>query len=326
MMNKILLIENEDVGKHYKELVEKSIENIEVIWVKNKSEAIESVKREEFKVVVYDQRLDNNELGTEIMLEIRKVKPMLIGVMLSAYATPDDTAKAAKCDIMYEYVNKRDINVLPLKIVDALKYYDVHRAMQEEPQKQYLGKIRGIFSLFHPLKLYITKKDLIDNNYVFEDEWESLYIINAGEEQCVKKSIEISTSVKVVNGWEERLDGGFELDKIKDLVSAKFSSSALMTLQETTEEYTKAVEEVVKTIKMPEIPQSVEEDYLTTTMLQGGQVYQQYAIIVAQECRACNAWQYFHLEVYVPTNRRKLRKVNTYRFKEQEIIEVSPRL
>lgn len=325
MMNKILLIENEDVGKHYKELVEKSIENIEVIWVKNRNSAIEVVEKQEIKVVVYDQRLDSNELGTEIMLEIIKIKPMLIGIMLSAYATPDDIAKAAKFEIMYEYINKKNIDILPFKIVDALTYYNVHRAIQDEPEKQYIGKIYKNFSLFHSLRLYVTKTKLVDNNYVFDKEWEDLYFINAGEEQCVKKAIEISTSVKVVNGSDEKISKELELDKVMNLISAKFSSDRMVKFEESVEEDAKALEEIVKTLKMPDIPQSVEEDYLTTTILQGGQIYEKFEIIVEQECRMCNTLQYFHFIVYVPTNRRKLRKVNTYRFKGQEIIEVSPR-
>lgn len=324
-MNKILLIENEDSGKYYQELVHKSVENVELIWVRNRNDALREFSNNQFKVVVYDQRLDNNELGIDIMLELKKRDKYLVGIMLSAYATPDDTAKAGKEGILFEFINKKFINDLPIKIVDALRSYDLNRALDSKQEKIYLGKIRKKNCFFHPLKYYMIIKNLVDSNFVFDDSWKELYMINAGEEQCQKKSVEIVKNIKIVNTIKNDYQQEVDFGKIKNLIEAKFQNQINITTQAESEDYTKTIDEIIKTYKMPCIPQSVDDDYLTTTILQCGQIYKKYEIVVMEECSLCNSNTYHHLEVFVPTSRNKLRKVNTYRLGKQEIIEVSPR-
>lgn len=324
-MNKVLLIENEDSGKYYQELVKKSIENIEIIWVRSRNDALIAFSNNTFKVVVYDQRLDNNELGIDIMLELKKKDKYLIGIMLSAYATPDDTAKAGKEGILFEFVNKNFINTLPTRIIDALRYYDLNRAIDTTQEKIYIGRKYRRWSLFHPLKYYIVKKEMIDSNYVFEESWEDIYMINAGEEQCQKKSIEIIRSVKVVNMIKDDYKRETDFSKLQHLVEMKFQNQISISQQYESNDYKKTIDEIVKTYRMPIIPQSVDEDYLTTTILQYGQIYKKYDIIILEECSLCDSNTYHHLQVYVPTERKKFRKINTYRSGKQEEVEVSPR-
>lgn len=324
-MNKILLIENEDSGKYYQELVQKSIENVEIIWVRNRNDALIAFSKHSFKVVVYDQRLDNNELGIDIMLELKKKDKFLVGIMLSAYATSDDTAKAGKEGILFEFVNKNFIKTLPTIIIDALRYYDLNRALDTTQEKVYIGRLFKRRSFFHPLKYYIVMKDLIDSNYVFDESWEDVYMINAGEEQCQKKSIEITRSVKVVNTIKDDYKQEADFSKLQHLVELNFQNQISISQQIETKDDVKTIDEIVKTYKMPTIPQAVDTDYLTTTILQCGQVYKKYEIIILEECSLCDSNTYHHLQVYVPTDRKKFRKINTYRFGSQEIVEVSPR-
>lgn len=325
-MNKILLIENENSGKSYVELIETVIKNVDVTWVKNCSEALSEVQNNTYKVVVYDQRLDNNELGTETMMKLKEIDKNLLGIMLSAYATPEDTAEAGKNGILFEYCGKNLVNTLPIKIMDALRTYDINKALKATHEKKYIGKIYRKHSIFHPLKFYIISKVLIDSNYVFDESWENLYIINAGEEQCQKKSIEIATTVKITNNLQEEQNNTFSIDKLNKLISLDFQTSLTTSTSHSYEEHSKEVEEIVKTYKMPPIPEAVDEDYLTTTILQGGQVYKKYDIEILQECSLCENVSFYHFTVFVPTNQQKLRKINTYRLGKQEIVEVSPRI
>lgn len=323
-MNKILLIENEEVGKYYKDLLEISIENLEIIWLRNKKEVLDFFcGGDDIKVIVFDQRLDNGELGINIMTELKQVHPNILGIMLSAYALPNDATHAIKENIIFEYVNKNDIDMLPAKVVDALRYYDVKRMLDVKKNKQFIGRIYKKGNIFHPLKLYITSKILVDDNYVFEDRWEELYVINAGEEQCHKKSIEISSNVKVENGLS--VDNSFEIEveKVRKLIGGSFNNEIEISKKETDEISSKAIDEVVRTYKMPSIPQSVEEDYLTTTIFEGAQVFKKYQLIVEQECPLCGEYVYYSFDVFLPTNGKRLRKINTYKSGKQENIEVS---
>lgn len=324
-MNKILLIENENSGKSYRELLLKSIENIDVVWVKGRSDAITAFKNNHYKIVVYDQRLDNNELGTDIMLDLKKLDANILGIMLSAYATPQDTTQAGKDGILFDYCNKNEVQKLPIKIMEALKYYDISKALNVKQEKSYIGKIYRNKLPFYPVKFYIISKILIDSNYVFDNSWEDLYMINAGEEQCQKKSIEISTTIKITNDYNHSFEGDISNQKLERLIDTKFKSYISFSANENYEEHKKIVEEVVKNYKMPPIPNSVDEDYLTTTILQGGQVYKKFNIEILQECTLCKIPTYHCFTIYVPTNKQRLRKINTYRFGKQEIIEVSPR-
>ena len=324
-MNKVLLIENENSGKSYAELVKKTIENVQVMWVKNKSQAISEIKKGGYKVVVYDQRLDNNELGTDTMLELKRIDHNLLGIMLSAYATPDDTAQAGKDDILFDYCNKKLVLNLPQKIMDALRSYDIIKALNVKHEKIYIGKLFRKHSLLHPQKFYIVSKLLLDPNFVFDESWEDLYMINAGEEQCQKKSIEISTDVKVSYNMQGEQKNDVSINKLNKLISCDFQTAISITENNSYEEHSKEVEEIIKTYKMPPIPDSVEKDYLTTTILQGGQVYKKYDIEILQECSLCENVSFYHFNVFVPTSKQKLRKINTYRSGKQEIIEVSLR-
>lgn len=324
-MNRVVLLEDEDVGKYYIELIKKSIDNIEIYWAKSRSEVIQVIKENEIEVIIYDQRLENNELGTEIMIELKKINPNLVGLMVSAYATPSDTTKATKAGIMFDYINKRDITELPTKLVGALRYYAIQRELNEKNNKTYIGKVYKKIPFIHPLKIYIIKDKLLNDNYVFDDDWRDLYIINAGEEQFIKKTIDISKTIKVVNEYENEISSEFKLEKIKKLISSSFKSLLSIVQEQTLEYYEKRVEEIVKNFKMPQIPDDVNADYLTTIMLQGAQVYKQHELIIGQECTTCDNWSYYRFCVYLPTNRQRLRKVNTYRSGGQEIIEVSPR-
>lgn len=327
-MNRVLIIENEDIGNYFKLLLEKSIENIAVSLVKTRKDAFHILEQEDIKVIVFDQRLDNNELGIDIMAEIKQQYPNIVGIMLSAYSPPNNTTTAIKQGIMYEYVNKQDIAVLPGKVVDALRYYDIQHLMNAKISKEYVGIVNKKFSLrnlLHPIKLYIIGKVLLDDKYVSENSWDQLYIINAGEEQCHKKSIEITKKVKVESTSTIENDVAIDVEAIKELLSTNYNNKVSISIQESTEHSTHEIEEVVKTYKMPAIPQSVSEDYLTTTILEGAQVFKKFQVTVVQECSICGEGVPRSFYVYIPTNNRRLRKINTYKSGKQEIIEVSPR-
>ena len=324
-MNKILLIENEDTGIYYKELMEKSIDNIEIIWVKNRKDALAAYDEYQFKIVVYDQRLDNNELGTEVMSEIKKKNQNVLGIMLSAHATPYDTVQAGKNDLLFEYINKSQVDILPVKIIDALRFYDINKAIHNKQERIYIGKTINKGMFLHPIKYYLCSQQLVNSNYIYDESWKDLYLINAGEEQCQKKSVEISKTIKIVNEYHNEQSGNMSVNKVGDLIGTFFQHSvSLSNTNETTETHNE-IDELVKTYKMPEIPQTIHEDYPTTVIFQCAQIYKRYEIIVLEECSCCEHSTYEHFTVYIPTNNQKYRKVITYNSGKQDILEVSAR-
>lgn len=324
-MDKILLIENEDIGKTFITLLEKKIETISVIWVKNGNDAKKMVKTEIYKVIIFDQRLDNGELGIKVMRELQQIDINLIGVMLSAYSMPNDTIKAIEDKVLCAYVNKENIADLIPAVVKALQLYQQNKLLLDVTHKEYLGKIYRKHHILYPYKFYLLSRNIINENYVFEDQWKELYVVNAGEEQRVKKSMEITNTIKVENEIKNEINTNVNVEKIKSLVGGNFSSQKISSTKATKEQFDKEVEEIEKIYKLPPIPQEASQNYLTTTIFEGNQLFKEYRVVVARECALCKECAYYCFKVFVPTNQRKLRKINTYKDGTQEIVEVSYR-
>ena len=324
-MDKILLLENEDIGNTFITLLEKTIETVSVTWVKSGDKAKEMVKTEIYKVVIFDQRLDNGELGINVMRELQQIDSSLIGVLISAYSMPNDTIKAMEDKVLCGYVNKEKISDLIPAVLKALQLYQLNKLLLDAPLKECLGKIYRKHHIFHPYKLYLLSRNLIDDNYIFEDQWKELYVVNAGEEQCFKKSMEITNTIKVENEIKKEINTSVEIEKIKSLVGCSFSSQEISSIKAMEEQFEKEVEEFEKTYKMPPIPQDVSQNYLTTMIFEGNQFFKEYRVVVARECTLCKECTYYCFKVFVPTNRRKLRKINTYKDGSQETIVVNYR-
>lgn len=324
-MDKILLLENLDIGKNFKAMLEKKIETLSVTWVKSGNEAKEIIKDDVYKVVIFDQRLDNGELGINVMRELQKIDSSLIGVMISAYSMPNDTIKAIEEKVLCDYVNKEKISELIPAVVKALQLYQQNKLLLDASKKEYLGKINRKNHIFRPYKFYLLDKSIVNDSYIFEDQWKELYIVNAGEEQCAKKLMEITNTIRVENEIKNEINTNIQIDKIKSLVGGSFSSQETLSTKATQEQFEKEVEEIERTYKMPPIPQDVLQNYLTTTIFEGNQIFKEYRIIVMRECTLCKECAYYCFKAYVPTNRRKLRKINTYKDGTQEIVEVSYR-
>lgn len=322
-MEKILLIEDEQTGKSFRELLLKSIEDIDVIWVKNRDQALSQFKKDWFHVVVYDQRLENNELGTDILLELKMIDENIQAIMLSAYATPTDTTLASKERILFDFCDKDKIEKLPAMVIDALRYYNLNKALKIEHEKKFIGKSVSIKNLFHPVKYYIVLEVLLDAEYV--DSWKTIYIINAGEKLSKKRAIEITSEIKIIDSTKNETNGSISIDKLHKLINSNFETKTNFFNETTIQENQKWIDEEMRTYELPPIPQSVTEDYLTATMVETGQIFEKYDIEVLQECSLCKSKSFHHFTVFVPTHRQKFRKTNTYRFRNQEIIEISPK-
>ena len=88
----ILIVENDDVGRIYKETIE-DILNIDVFWAKNENEAINIIENNYIKVALLDQRLDAGELGTDVLEKLRKIQPNVIAIMLTGKAHNEEIGK-----------------------------------------------------------------------------------------------------------------------------------------------------------------------------------------------------------------------------------------
>lgn len=87
-MAKVLILENQDTGGLYKGMLEKLMPNHFFSWYRNITDAKTHINNS-YSVVIFDQRLDNGELGTDFMLWCKKEFPHITGIMLSTHVTPE---------------------------------------------------------------------------------------------------------------------------------------------------------------------------------------------------------------------------------------------
>ena len=142
MKDTFMLIEDEDIGKSFQQLIEQKFPNSEVYWVKNGKDALQLIQNHKIKIVIFDQKLiPTQELGTNIMREIKKHDNDVIGIFLSAYSLPDDALKAVSEGIFKYYVNKKNIRdeFIPT-IMTALQEYQINLEKNAK-EYTYLGKI-----------------------------------------------------------------------------------------------------------------------------------------------------------------------------------------
>lgn len=121
--NKILIVENEESGKIYKEILERAL-NVEVFWARNKDEAIHIVENNHIKVALLDQRLEAGELGTEVWKIIRDKQGDIKPIMLTGRARREEVGEGIKLGYV-DYIDKFvDLDRLPESVIKALESYN----------------------------------------------------------------------------------------------------------------------------------------------------------------------------------------------------------
>lgn len=327
MKDTFMLIEDEDIGKSFQQLIEQKFPNSEVYWVKNGKDALQLIQNHKIKIVIFDQKLiPTQELGTNIMREIKKHDNDVIGIFLSAYSLPDDALKAVSEGIFKYYVNKKNIRdeFIPT-IMTALQEYQINLEKNAK-EYTYLGKIGyklkkiNITVPFIYQKIYVAEKKLVEPMYIFPEEWEDIYIINAGEEQCITQKVELTNIIKVEYETRELSSVDIDIGKIKDLISLSASKQISVDSKLSSENTHKQICEVAKKYKMPDIPEDTSKKYLTAMVFQSNQIFQKYEYWIARQCPYCGTYNYNCYIIYIPTSLTKYRKVNTYSDNTQETV------
>jgi len=140
MNNHLLLIEDEDIGGNFKLQIEKYLGNVKVTWVRNGKEAMMAIDTNiSIKVVIFDQLLEQtNERGTDVMASIKKKRPDIIAILLSAVASRDELYRGIDKGVIYKYINKTNVEEmekLPELVIQAF-YEHTTRAIKSYNQPE----------------------------------------------------------------------------------------------------------------------------------------------------------------------------------------------
>ncbi len=324
METKILLIENKvESAKLYIDALESSL-NVSVFHAKNEKEALNIIEDELIKVAIIDQRLDNNELGTDIFKKITKRRKDIVAILLSAVAENTEVGEAMQMGF-YTFINKLDgIASLPETVVDAIHKYDKDLIKNNtDRNKELLGSFRlSKLSFSKKMKVYRISRIAIDMSYIFEDDWKEIASIDAGktysetETYTYEKEIkfENKTLIETLNKSSitmKKLPITFKNDlsvklntEFRTLFSSRFKSESSIQIS----------------MKLPDIPTDTEANYLINKSYQIAQVYKKYLYLMRLDCPFCNTPEIIPLKVFIPTNKIGKRQVDSYKNGKIEIL------
>ncbi|MDD2897139.1 MAG: response regulator [Desulfuromonadaceae bacterium] len=124
MKNRILLVDDE---ANVLSALSRALfdEPLEITAVSSAEEALETMKREQFKVVVSDERMLGMQ-GSDFLSRVRKQYPDTVRIMLTGHATLEAAMKAVNEGEIYRFFSKPwDDHYLKYAIRGAIEKYDL---------------------------------------------------------------------------------------------------------------------------------------------------------------------------------------------------------
>lgn len=310
LVKEILLIEDTDIGIAYKELLSTYNPSWHVTWVKTIAEIKALAFIDRLHVFIFDQRLSNNELGTDAFSYVHSINQRVQGIMLSGVAMAKDLAiaqKTAENSHVYHLV-KDDVLRLPELVVEAISAY--YTSIQRVDDSIDLSD--GIqFRFFsHKPKITLINHCILDNDFVFENEWKVETRVRSGEDATDIESISIIRKCTIVKEVcsSIKVESGFDLKQIKNALSSHFESK-LSKQYEASYEYKSQKEH---TYKLPKIPASPSEDHPIEVRYEYNYVYKHIRAYVSICCFTCGIKSYCDFDVYIPVNRITWRQIAHY--------------
>ena len=315
----ILLLEDEEVGQTYVDSLKKYDSTWNVTWVKTISEVKAIKTLDQLHVFIFDQRLSKNELGTEAFKYVHQTNPRIQGVMLSGVALAKDLSEAEKIiHEKIEYVNKEEVLDLPKVVKTAIDKYYAKLPLTEESVIVLKGGC--LLKLFAKKpKVTLLSSIVINDNYIFENEWKLDVKIRSGEKVKLRKSQRKLIKRSIVNEDGACIAFDFNLSMnpfVEKAIQSKFSTRKAIKFKEELEEgYS---EERIYDL---ENENKLSEGYIIQVNYEYNQIFTQYRVHVCIDCSLCKEKHYADYYVYEPQNKIIERRV-AFREKLPPIITI----
>lgn len=325
----ILILEDEEAGKTYCASIQNAFPEYEVQWVKTENEVLDAIKKQKIAVIVFDQRLSNGELGTNVMSKVKRIDSSIVGIMLSARATPSDCAVAMAKKLMIEYVDKASINSLKGAVANAITIYKNNESElyigQEEididPKNRFLNFLAR-HNIIHPIKRYLISSNRKNSSIIFRDEWITLYVRNAGEKGRNEETHKLSREIQITRNQSSKFITETDLSLLKQNIVNKLSIESNKETNKTEKENNEMIQAVQTEYNMNEIPQDANTDYLSTVELQATQVFMEYEVTIKTVCGKCSSIEYSRYTLFIPTEKQVYRKKLYYTKSGTQIINI----
>ena len=322
-MAKVMLVENDETGKHYQDLLTKTMTEHSFVLCRNIEDARNKINGS-FSVVIFDQRLDNGELGTDFMRWCKQNYPHIEGIMLSALVTRDDLAGAYKDHLIVAYLkkSKEDLMRLPEVVSSAINQSEIRLANKNIDflHPILIGKIRTLRRCFSPIKVYKVGETIVNRDYIDDSLWVNTRTLHAGQKASNKTVYTKTTSVSIKCDSQFAL--GINMDKLSAIItqSVKVDTKAIISLNSESSESVQS--EIEDYFEMPEQPKDPYAVYLSSIILQTNQVFELRSAIIKLVCPVCGDEKYVTVEMRIPTDREKHRKIMVYSDGSKKILDV----
>ena len=317
-MIEILILENTIVANQYKDLIDsENNKDWNVGIARNIKEAVEYAEKIDLHILIFDQRLDAGELGTEAFKQIIEISPLVQGIMLSGMATADELKKAEEYGGSCLYLNKVDVLSIPEKIYEAVSRYYLAPRSSTRVDKV-VAKFFRFPYLLSPLRLRLLSYYQVEEKYVNDDDWEEVISARAGQEHTIEKTH--NTKREVMLKSTSRINVGYEaginLEKLKLAVKQSIESELSISSQITVEDIDK---ETIKLV-IPPIPEDTSKVYMIETRCEVAPSYKRYKVHYALDCVCCNNSNYIDYDLFVPNKKLCKRQVSVYSDNRRNII------
>lgn len=300
----ILLLEDEEVGQTYVDLLQKYNSLWEVTWVKTISEVKSLSYLDQLHVFIFDQRLGPNELGTDAFKFVHEKNPRVQGIMLSGVALAQDYDKArAIANNNMRYLNKEDVLKLPQKVKSSIEQYYASLPKIDDNIRLRIGFPFKLFSR-RPI-ITLLSHYVIENDFVFEDKWRIDVKIRSGEnikltetkKRCVKAAIveELASSFSSEIGVSNNTI-------IKNALEKQFSIKKSSKVEAEME----VINQDERTYTL--LPKQ-DSDNVVQVNYEYNDIYTKIRVHVSVTCPVCHGVQYLDYNVFVPQNRIVERRV-----------------
>ena len=302
----ILLLEDEKIGQTYVDLLKNYDTTWNVTWVKSISEVKEFRKIDSLHVFIFDQRLSKNELGTEAFKYVHQINPRIQGVMLSGVALAQDLFEAEKIiHEQIEYVNKEEVLDLPKVVKTAINMYYAKVPLNEGATVLKRGVPCKLFAR-KPI-ITLLSSYIINDNYIFENEWKLDVKIRSGEEVKLKKTQRKFIKRSIVNEDSACVTFDFNLSLnpfIEKAIRSKFSSRRENKFEiEVEGEYSDERKYNL------ENENNLSKEHLVQVNYEYNQIFTQYRVHVCIDCSLCQEKHFADYYVYEPQNKIIERRV-----------------
>lgn len=118
---RLLLVDDDEGWRTAFRMILKDRPDLEITEAASGSEALEKVKTRDFDLVLLDMRMPSGTEGLDALVEIKKLKPKLTVIMISAYGDIPKTVEAMKRGALDFVPKEADFkDVITLKINDFI--------------------------------------------------------------------------------------------------------------------------------------------------------------------------------------------------------------